>query len=60
MDIKHCADCRDGEHDNYDDDVRLVMVRDPDENNKLIKRSNMCDAHQNQYLDDGYTVKILK
>jgi len=52
---KQCADCRDGEHDNYDDDVRLVYVRDPD-TNKLVKRSYMCGEHVEMYLKDGYDV----
>lgn len=53
--MKRCADCRDGEHPNYDDDVRLVVVRDPD-TKKLVKRSYMCELHRTQYMDDGYEV----
>ena len=53
--IKHCADCRDGEHDNYQDDVVLVVVKDPD-TGKLVKRSYMCSDHIDQYLTDGYMV----
>ncbi len=55
--MKQCADCRDGEHDNYDDNVELVYVRDPD-TKKIVRRSNMCSTHQSQYLDDGYEVKL--
>jgi len=54
---KQCADCRDGEHDNYDDDVKLVMVKETDER-QFLKRAYMCKAHRNMYEDDGYEVKI--
>ena len=50
---KRCADCRSGEHENYDDDVMLVVVRDPD-TKKLVRRSYMCGEHRGAYLDDGY------
>lgn len=52
---KQCADCRDGEHDNYDDDVMLVYVKDP-ETGKMRKRSYMCESHRQMYSDDGYEV----
>ncbi len=52
--IKHCADCRDGEHENYDDDVELVIVRDPDKPSPWFKRAYMCGQHRGMYLEDGY------
>jgi hypothetical protein len=55
MENKQCADCRDGDHENYDDDVVLVFVRDP-ETKKLHKRSYMCHEHRCAYRDDGYEV----
>jgi hypothetical protein len=54
---KHCADCRDGEHENYDDDVKLVMVKAPDER-QFLKRAYMCGEHRDMYEGDGYEVKI--
>ena len=54
---KQCADCRDGEHDNIDEYVELVYVRDPD-TKKIVKRSYMCDSHQEMYLSDGYEVNF--
>lgn len=51
---KQCADCRAGEHDNYTDDVTLVIVRDPD--NRFVKRAYLCSDHVSMYLDDGYGV----
>lgn len=56
MKTLQCADCRNGEHENYDDDVKLVMVRDP-ETGKLAKRAYLCREHRQAYEDDGYTVK---
>jgi hypothetical protein len=50
---KRCSDCRDGEHTNYDDNVYMVVVHDPD-TGKLVKRSYMCEAHRQAYYDDGY------
>lgn len=52
---RQCADCRDGEHENYDDLVKLTVVRDSD-TNKLVKRSYMCGEHREMYAQDGYTV----
>ncbi len=52
-----CADCRDGEHDNITDDVKIVTVKDPD-TGKLIKRSYMCSDHVEGYLMDGYLVYV--
>ena len=55
--MKQCADCRDGEHDNYDDNVELVYVKEPD-TGKIVKRSYMCSHHQQAYMDDGYIVRL--
>jgi len=53
---KRCADCRDGCHANYDKDIKLVTVRDP-ETNKMVKRAYLCNEHRNMYEMDGYIVK---
>jgi len=50
---KQCFECRDGEHDNYDDNVELVTIKDPD-TKKIVKRGYLCGEHQTMYLDDGY------
>lgn len=55
--MKRCKDCRDGEHENLDDDVRLVIVIDPD-THKIYRRSYMCDNHRQMHLDDGYELLI--
>lgn len=57
--MKQCADCRDGEHENMDDIIQLVYVKNPD-TGKLVKRSYMCANHRQMYREDGYTVKKLK
>lgn len=56
MTERRCADCRDGEHINYDDDVKLVIVRDP-ETGRLVKRAYMCRLHRDMYEEDGYDVR---
>lgn len=55
--IKQCCDCRDGEHDNYDNNVKMIVVRDPETKN-LIKRGYVCDEHEQMYCDDGYEIII--
>ena len=54
--IKQCADCKSGEHDNYDEDIRLVTIIDPD-TKKLNGRKYLCREHRNAYTDDGYLLK---
>ena len=56
---KRCSDCRDGEHENYDDNVKLVYLRDPD-TKRIIKRSYMCESHRTMYEDDGYEVNTIR
>lgn len=53
---KQCADCRDGEHENYNDDVRLVRVTDPD-TGQMLKRAYLCGQHREMYTVDGYRVE---
>ncbi len=56
MKTRQCCDCRDGEHDNLDDDVLLVTFRDP-ESNRIVKRGYLCGEHRTMYLDDGYEIR---
>lgn len=51
--VQWCCDCRNGEHSNYDNDVQLVVIKDPD-TNKIIRRGYMCERHRIAYSDDGY------
>lgn len=53
-----CADCQDGEHENYDNNIGLVIVRDPDTRH-IIRRAYMCEEHREMYLDDGYIITKL-
>lgn len=51
--IKRCADCRNGEHENYDNNIKLVYIRD---GNRICKRAYLCQEHRNMYFMDGYSV----
>lgn len=53
MKTKRCSDCRDGEHDNLDDNVKLVVVRDPDKRG-FVKRAYLCENHRRIHEEDGY------
>lgn len=55
--MKQCADCRDAEHENYDNDVVLATVKDP-ETAKILKRAYLCAEHREMYFDDGYQIFI--
>ena len=57
LNTRRCCDCRDGEHDNYDEDVRMTVVRDPD-NGQLAKRGYLCEGHRTMYADDSYDVEF--
>jgi hypothetical protein len=48
-----CCECRKGEHDNYDEDVVLTVVRDP-ETNKVALRGYLCANHREAFAMDGY------
>jgi hypothetical protein len=54
---KQCSACRDGEHDNFDDDTRRVTVRDPDTGNR-ISCAWMCAKHRSIYLDAGSDLHV--
>lgn len=55
--LKRCSECRDSEHSNFDDDVDLVVVKDP-ETGKLVKRAYLCSEHVYMNLTDGYALYI--
>jgi len=55
--VKRCAACRNGEHDNYDDDVRLTVVSDP-ATGKLVHRAYLCGEHRQAYDYDGFKITI--
>lgn len=50
-----CCDCRNGDHENYDNDIILVVIKDP-ETGKLVKRGRLCGEHRAMYRTDGYSV----
>ena len=50
-----CEKCRNGEHENYDDEVHMTTVRDPD-TNKVDFRGMLCGEHREAFAMDGYEV----
>lgn len=53
---KRCFECRSGDHPNYDDDVEMVTIIDP-ETKKVYKRGYPCSEHYAMYADDGYILR---
>jgi len=49
-----CFECRAGDHDDYDDDVRVATVRDPEGGRP--RRVSLCGEHRAAMRDDGYEV----
>ncbi len=56
---RRCADCRNGEHPNYDNDMLLCRITDPD-TGKLVKRAYLCREHRMMYHADGYRIISIK
>lgn len=56
---KRCCECRKGDHPNYDNDVRLCFVRDP-QTKKMQLRGYLCSEHREAALTDGYDVQLLE
>lgn len=54
-----CCECRKGEHDDYDDDIKFIVVVDPDRPNRFVCRGNVCGEHREAFESDGYTVRII-
>ena len=52
---KQCAECRNGEHDNYDNNICLTVVRDPD-TNRIVMRAYLCEEHRESKMDDVYGI----
>jgi len=55
--MKHCAECRNAEHTNFDEDVRLTIVRNPD-TNRIYRRAYMCNEHREMYHMDDFDVYV--
>ena len=54
--MRNCCECQKGEHPNYDEEVRLLMVREPD-TGRLVLRGYICGEHAEAFAQDGYTVE---
>ena len=50
-----CFECRNGEHEDFDDDVRMTLVRDPD-THKVYRRGYLCSEHRGVFESDGFIV----
>lgn len=55
---RRCGECKNGEHDNYDDNVLLTKLIDPT-TGEHIRSGRMCDSHREMYLQDGYQMKVF-
>lgn len=54
-----CKECRDGEHEDYDFEIKLCTVRDPDGLNPT-RRMKLCSEHRSVFEMDGYEVKEVR
>jgi hypothetical protein len=52
-----CFECRAGEHDDEDDDIRMCLITLDGER---ARRGNLCGHHRCIMEEDGYTVTILR
>jgi hypothetical protein len=60
MEIKRfCYECKLGEHDNYDDDVKRCRVFESDTGDLKYVCVYLCCEHRQALIDDGYEVVIL-
>ena len=50
-----CGDCQNGEHENYDDDVRLTLVIDP-KTGMNVRQCYLCSVHREIYSSNGYAL----
>jgi hypothetical protein len=51
-----CFECRAGEHEDEDDDIKMVTVINPD-TKKIYRHGKLCRAHRNIFLHDGYILE---
>ena len=58
--VRRCHECRTGEHPNYDDDVRLCVVRDPSNQGRIILRACLCGEHRERFAADGYETEEVR
>lgn len=54
--MPRCYQCQNGDHEDYDQDVRLVIVRDPD-GGDYARRGYLCGEHRELAASDGYEVR---
>jgi len=57
MNKTQCCECRDCEHENYDNDIKFTTVISPEEN-RIVKSGYMCCEHRTMFEIDGYNIYI--
>ena len=55
---EQCYECELGEHENYDNDVELVYVFNPDDGHIKMK-THLCGEHRQALIDDGYNIRTV-
>lgn len=55
-----CCECRDGEHENYTDVVKLILWKDPDQSRMPPKRGWVCSEHIEALAQDGYKITVVR
>jgi hypothetical protein len=48
-----CGECQDEGHPDHDEDVKLVVVRDPDDSSHN-ERIKLCREHRKIFAADGF------
>lgn len=55
---KRCSECRDGGHEDYDDNVVKCLVKNPDDGR--VTKILLCGEHRCARRDDGYEVREME
>jgi hypothetical protein len=56
--VKQCFECRAGEHDNEDEDVRMCVIKSP-LSDERTRRGYLCATHRMVMEEDGYKVTLV-
>lgn len=55
---RRCCECRKGEHENLDDNLKKVEVRNPDTRG-FVLRGWVCGEHREAFESDGYEISPI-
>ena len=56
--MKQCHFCKEGEHENYDNDIKLIVLLDPETHKRVQPPTWACSEHRQSFEDDGYKVQV--